>query len=238
MRLAEIGNESGPLLASAVFGVVFVTVAAHGLSLGWLGRKLGLAADHARGIIIVGITPWSLPFANTLYKNGINVLLVDREHPHIQLPRQSSLKTYIGDILSEYHLRNVDVVNYQNVVACTNNDSYNALVCTMFADIYGRQNTFQLAPVSESVKDDHKWQPALKGRVLSNEEIGYEELLRRHFQNWEFKLVTIQDETTMKQPDNASPIKFLRLRDNQEVAFFTQDYEPTVKSGDKILIYQ
>src|SRR5690606_32590025 len=50
--LVAAGYPDAERLLPVVFAVIVATVIVHGFTLGWLGRKLGLAARHANGLLI------------------------------------------------------------------------------------------------------------------------------------------------------------------------------------------
>ena len=121
------------------------------------------------------------------------------------------------------------------ILAATDNDAYNALVCTRFVNEFERKHVFQL-PMPGGDKGESKgFTPALRGRRAFSEDALYEDLLRRHFQGWRFQKTRITDEYSFEQyqqdsgsVDHASII----VRANSDIRF-DDDVEPG--AGDTII---
>ena len=75
--LVAAGFPDAALLLPITFAVIIATVLAHGLSIGHVARRLGLAAARDNGLLIVGANPWSNALASALHRMGIDVLMVD-----------------------------------------------------------------------------------------------------------------------------------------------------------------
>ncbi|MEX0915825.1 MAG: sodium:proton antiporter, partial [Wenzhouxiangellaceae bacterium] len=75
--MVEAGYADARILLPLVFAIIIATVLLHGISLGTLARKLGLAAEDDNGVLIVGASPWSLELARALKAMDLEVLLVD-----------------------------------------------------------------------------------------------------------------------------------------------------------------
>lgn len=53
-RLSEAGFQDADIITALTLALVFATVLAHGFSISWLARKLGLQATEETGVMIVG----------------------------------------------------------------------------------------------------------------------------------------------------------------------------------------
>src|SRR5699024_11712023 len=64
-------------LMTLTFALVFITVCAHGFTLGPFAKKLGLSNQDAEGVLIVGASSFSIALADYLKKMDIPALIVD-----------------------------------------------------------------------------------------------------------------------------------------------------------------
>src|SRR5690606_24555413 len=96
------GYPDAALLLPVTFAVIIATVLAHGLSIGHMARRLGLAAAGDNGLLIVGATPWSCALASALHRFGVDVLLVDGAYARLKAARMEGTPVYYGEILSDH----------------------------------------------------------------------------------------------------------------------------------------
>lgn len=171
--LQDVGFQSAELLTALTLALVFATVLAHGFSIGWLGKKLGLQASDSEGIIIVGASPFTTELAASLQADEFNVLLMDRSWEELAPARQRGLTTEVGDILSEHTEFHVDLTPYNQLIAATLHDAYNVLICADFVPDLGRQNIYQTALHSA---DPANYSRKYGGQVLVEHGIDIHEL--------------------------------------------------------------
>lgn len=171
--LQEAGFESAELLTALTLALVFATVIAHGFSIGWLAKKLGLQAGNSEGIIIVGASAFTNELAISLQQNNIDVLLMDRSWEDLSTARKSGVKTEVGDILSEHTEFHVDLTPYNQLIAATMQDAYNVLICADFVPSLGRKNIYQTALHSA---DPANYSRKYGGQVLVQNHIDIHEL--------------------------------------------------------------
>jgi NhaP-type Na+/H+ or K+/H+ antiporter len=143
--LVEAGYPDAQLLLPTVFLVIIVTVLVHGLTLGPLARKLGLAAKKANGLLIVGASPWTQALAQKLHELKVNVMVTDGSYHRIQPVREAGINVYHGEILSEHAENELDDQHLSFLLCATDNHYYNALVCKAQGQNFGHHRTFQLA---------------------------------------------------------------------------------------------
>lgn len=184
------GAES---LLPLVFGVIFATVVAHGLSIGWLGRRLGLASPTRDSVLIVGASPWTVELGRVLKELNVKVLIADNSWHKLRAARLAGLKVFYGEILSEFADESVELGHVGAVLAATDNDAYNALVCMALAPDIGRDRVFQL-PMGPGEDDDPKGVAlGFKGRIAFGEDAEYERLWRLHVDGWTFTRTRLTD---------------------------------------------
>jgi CPA1 family monovalent cation:H+ antiporter len=153
--MAAEGYADAEVLLPLVFAVIVVTVVAHGLTLGALGRRLGLAAPDDNGVLIVGASPWSLMLAKALRDCDVEVVMVDGVFRRLKDARMEGIDTYFGEILSEHAEHTLETHHLGLVLCATPNDFYNALVCNALGAEFGRHRTLQL-PTSEDGRSESR----------------------------------------------------------------------------------
>ena len=148
--LVDAGYPDGALLVPLVFLVIIITVLAHGLTLGRLAQRLGLAAKTENGLLIVGASSWSMALAQALRKLKIDVIVADGSYNRLKPLRMDGINVFYGEILSEHAHHTLDVEHLSHLLCATDNDYYNALVCQAQGEEFGHHRTFQLPSSMEA----------------------------------------------------------------------------------------
>jgi hypothetical protein len=218
--------------------VIFSTITLHGLSINWLASRLGLADTSRDGVLLVGATPWTVDFARTLHNLGVPVLVVDSSWHNLRTARLAGIKVFYGEILSEFAEESIELGRMGTVLAATNNDSYNSLVCTALAPEVGRSQAFQL-PMGEQGEDDPRGVArGLRGRMAFDEQAVFEKLWRQHVRAWTFYKTRITENYSDFLGDCPSEaIKLLVLDENLKVQFISTDTEPEPGVGETVVYY-
>jgi Trk K+ transport system NAD-binding subunit len=124
-----------------VFLVIIVTALAHGLTIGTVTRRLRLAAQRGNGLLIMGANRWTHALALTPRDLGVDVLVADGAHDCLEPLRRDGIDVYYGEILSEHAEHEPDMQHLSYLLAATDNDFYNALVCQARGGTFGRHRT-------------------------------------------------------------------------------------------------
>lgn len=148
--LVAAGYPDAAVLLPIVFLIIIVTVLVHGLTLGPLARRMSLAAEEENGVLIVGASPWTQAFAQTLKHLKVNVLVADNSYERLKPIRMDGIKVYYGEILSEDAEHELEDEHLSFLLCATDNHYYNALACKAQGHEFGHHRTFQLAPHQES----------------------------------------------------------------------------------------
>ena len=171
-QLIESGYKDAAMLVPMIFAVILSTVILHGFSIEWLSKRLGLASEKQNGVLIVGASPWSVALGQALQSLEIPVLMVDSSWHRLRPARLAGLRIAFGEIMSETMEQSLELNDIAYVLAATDNDAYNALVCTRFAPELGRTRVFQLPTVDADEHDTKGLTRTLRGRIaFSNEAI-------------------------------------------------------------------
>ncbi|GAA4642016.1 sodium:proton antiporter [Pontixanthobacter gangjinensis] len=239
LRLSDLGYADGNILIGLSFAVVVVTIVAHGFTIDWVAKLLKVKGSTRPGLIIVGSTPWTNALAVQMKELDTPVMMVDPSWQRLGLARKNGLPVYHGEILNEATEHNLDLTPFQVLVAATENEAYNALVCNEFAHEIGRDSVYQLG---ESTREDdkHALPPSIRGRALFESGFGVEDLSERQQQGWVFRKTTLSEEFDFeaaqeKLPDAAHML--LILRESGTMRFFTHVVRPEPRAGDTIISY-
>lgn len=184
--LLEEGFPDGARLVPLTFAVVIATVVLHGFSIKPLGRYLGLASGPEHGVLIVGADAWSTGLARTFRELEVPVVLADGNPHHLEEAREDEIETFGGEILSELAEHRIDFNRFEHVVACSDDDAYNALVCTQFAAEFGHRHTCQLAGHEAGEGGAGGMRVSARGQVLMAAGLDSDTLEKRLDQGWAF----------------------------------------------------
>jgi NhaP-type Na+/H+ or K+/H+ antiporter len=239
LRLGDLGIAGGQILIGLSFAVVVSTVIAHGFSVDFVARMLGVKGDTRPGLLIVGSTPWTVALASELQAVGTPVTIVDPSWQRLGRARLKGLPHYHGEILNEATEHNLDLTPFQVLVAATENEAYNALVCNEFANEIGRDMVYQLGE-NQDTESRTALPESIRGRALFEDGFGVDEVNKRTREGWEFKKTKLSDEFDFddargKLPGNASLL--LIVRETGILRFFTHAVRPIPRAGDTVISY-
>ncbi|MFT3977763.1 MAG: sodium:proton antiporter [Sphingomonas bacterium] len=238
LRLSHLGYGDGSILVTLSFAVVVATIVAHGFTIGPVARLLKVTGSTQRGLLIVGSTPWSLSLAEHLRQLEVPVTIADTSWHRLAPARQAGIPTYHGEILAEATEDQLDMTQFEVLAATTDNEAYNALVCSEFAPEIGRDKVYQLGDASE---DDARALPdSLRGRAMFTSGLGVEELLERERAGWSFRKTRISEQFDFETARADLPGEadlLLLVRKGGSLNFFTHASRPTPQIGDTILSY-
>jgi NhaP-type Na+/H+ or K+/H+ antiporter len=239
LRLEELGYADGLILISLSFGVVVATIVAHGFTIEPLARLLGIKRADRPGLLIVGATDWTIALARQLHELHTPVMIADSSWQSLAPARQHGLPYYHGEILHEASEGDLDLNAFAVLVAATENEAYNALVCNEFAHTIGRDTVFQLGQATD--QGDHSGLPeALRGRALFRSGFGVEDVLERQQQGWVFRKTKLSDQFDFAAAQETLPEAsqmLLLLRPDGTMRFFTHAKRPEPRAGDTIISF-
>lgn len=240
LRLGDLGIEGGQLLIGLSFAVVVVTVIAHGFTINLAAKWLGVKGTSRPGLLIVGSTPWTIALAKEMEAIKTPVLIVDSSWQRLGGARRQGLPFYHGEILNEATEHNLDLTPFQVLVAATDNEAYNALVCNEFAHEVGRDSVYQLGENSDG-GDRYALPESIRGRALFEAGYGVDEVNEKRQQGWVFKKTKLSDEFDFedareKLPDSATMLMLVR-GDTGNIRFFTHASRPEPRAGDTIITF-
>ena len=128
LELDRVGFAGSDLLIGLVFMTVIGTVVIQGFTTPWLARLLGV---EPMTTIIVGANDIGRALGKQLMINGRDATLIDTESANVQSARQMGLTVIEADAGEVDTLRKAGINRAQALVAVTESDKLNLLVCQM-----------------------------------------------------------------------------------------------------------
>lgn len=239
LKLGDLGYADGNILVTLSFAVVIATILAHGFTARIVARRLGVTGETKKGVLIVGTTPWSLALARLFRELEIPAVIADTSWQRLARARQLDVPTYHGEILSEVTEDHLDLSRFQALVATTDNEAYNALVCNELAPEVGRDAVYQLGDTSDE-DDARALPPTLKGRTLFPSGLGVEEIDRRLREGWTFRKTRLSEQFGLDDAKKELPHEAAMLvlvRQNGKLHFFSHASRPKPEAGDIVVSY-
>lgn len=231
--LMNDGYLGASMLTALTFALVFITVCAHGFTIGPLAKKLGLASTEKPGVLIVGASSFAIAFGNHLKEIGTPVLISDKSQDRIKQADEFGINTYQGEILAEHSEYEVDLTPYDTILAMTGDTAYNALVCQTYAPEFGYNNTYAIF-VRPHDKDV---QLSLKAHILFGKNESFRGLNRKVNIGYTLKSIHINKKESLtinEFPEESTPLCIKKKNGN--VVFITLVNKITVDVGDILVV--
>jgi len=238
LRLEQEGFASAEQLVPYTFIVIIATVTIYGLSASPVARLLGVAKAEPNGVIIVGAHNWARMIAQSIKELGFKVLVADSNWENISKARKSGLKTYYGNILSEYAMDEIDLEGIGKTLALTPNDEVNSLTAIQFAEIFGNSSVFQLAPLSSARKKEVESTDSLGGRTLFSKEMNFDKISDFLVSGAGIRKTPITSEFSFEDYKNTYGDLALPLflaSGTEDIEPFALDNPPSPQAGDFII---
>ncbi len=239
LRLADLGYSDGNVLIGLSFAVVVATILAHGFTVDLAAKLLGVKGESRPGLLIVGATPWTIALAREMQTLKTPVMIVDASWQRLGPARREGLPFYHGEILNEATEHNLDLAPFQVLVAATDNEAYNALVCNEFAHEVGRDSVYQLGESAD--EDDKSALPeSIRGRALFESGFGVSDTNERQEQGWVFRKTKLSDEFDFEDARDTlaeTANMLLLIRESGTLRFFTHAARPEPRAGDTIISF-
>lgn len=175
----KLENEmpEAAVIVPLTFTLILGTVVVHGLTAGWLARRLELSSSGDQGVLLTSANRVSLMIGEALLANDIKVMISDTRREGLQKARMAKIKTFYGDPLSEHAERHMDLTGYTTLMATSRNTEANAMVCARYRHEFGPKNVFSLRPTGPEEQDDRKGLArGLRANVLFGAEVSWSKL--------------------------------------------------------------
>lgn len=237
--LTTHGVEDAHKLIPIAFAIVFVTVVLHGFTIGPLSRLLGLSAAGPTGLIIVGGSRFAVEFGQAAKELGLPVMIADRNFGHLREARLADLPVFYGEILSEAAEHAIEFHRFGYLVAATDNELYNALICTDFGPELGRGNVFQIDR-TDGKPERHEMAVTLGGRPFLDDLGGYDGVMRKMAEGWTFQITKLTEEygpeTFLADRKEGTKLVLARRGENR-IVWLGGRKDVTLQAGDAVLSF-
>jgi len=182
IRLEEEGVRGAEIIVPVVFLVVIGTILVYGFLAGPIARRLGLAEARANGVLIVGAHSAGRGLAEALNDLDVKTMLVDTDPYNVTRSVARGLPARRLSVLTEDAAHELDLRGIGRILALTSNDEVNALASSRFSRVFGRRETFQLAPGEQH--RNGALPEELLGRIIGIDGLGYKTIDERTRQGW------------------------------------------------------
>ncbi|MFS0750239.1 cation:proton antiporter [Oceanobacillus sp. 1P07AA] len=237
--LSDAGYEDASILTALTFALVIFTVVAHGFSIGWLSKKLGLSNEGNPGAIIVGSNPFTIELAKSLGEAKYPAIIVSSSWEDLAPARSAGLHVYHGSMLSEQTEHHLDTIPYEYLLTVTHDHAYNSLICTTFMPEYGRTNVFKVSPYTH-FEDGYSTGVVSKvgGRILFDKKFSLEELVEKVEDGFTVRRTTLSEKFTFdhyKEKKDPETVFLFLIKPSGQLKFFSEEMQTIPVSGDVIV---
>lgn len=238
-RLSEKGFEGAESIVPITFLVIVVTVTIYGLTAYPFAKMLKVVQSKPQGILFVGAHSWARSIAKLMKERKINVIMVDTNRSNITEAKMEGLTAYLGSILSEKIIDELDLDGIGRMMALTPNDEANSLAALHMSDEFERGELYQLPPISEKSGKELEFSPKhLRARFLFGEGINYYHLNSLFNDGWILKSTRLSDSFTydqMKKHYGDKLIPFFLIDDSDRLFISTIENPTEPKPGDLLI---
>lgn len=238
-KLSEQGIAGAEKIVPITFLVIVVTVTVYGLTSPTIAKLLRVVQSKPQGILFVGAHSWARLIAKTMKEKNFNVIMVDTNRRNISAAKLEGLKAYLGSILSEHVVDEVDLDGIGRLMALTPNDEANSLAALHMSEAFERGELYQLSPLSKKSGKELEFSPKhLRARFLFGEGMNYYHLNSLFNDGWAIKSTKLSDTFSFEDMrkhygENLIPIFLIDKNDKLFVSTIENPLEP--ESGDMII---
>ncbi|MGF1550701.1 MAG: cation:proton antiporter [Sphingomonadaceae bacterium] len=234
LRMIDNDVPDAEALIPLSFAVVILTILAHGFTASWWAKRLGIDKGPSSGVLLIGANAWTVEFGKVLTELEVPATIADSSKFALRAAKKAELDAYHGDILDEVTQDILDLGQFQQLVAATYNDAYNALVCTDLGPEMGYESVSQIGT------DKERAPVHARGRVLLRSGTSIEDLLQRQADGWQFTRTKITekfgvDEYRDSRAEGTEAI--CAIKPDKRVLFYSTDARPVVEPGDILVSY-
>ncbi len=175
LNLMQRGVEDARFVETFTYSVIIATILVQGFTAGALARRLGLQRPSPTGWLIVGAGLFARRVAEFIRHSAeVPVMVMDLNARAVAEARAAGLNAVLGDAreVSIYDER-LDVQEMGHLLALTDNEHLNSLLCERWAEHFGRQKVFGWVPAGQGKQRGGNlplvWQKLPRPSTLSHE---------------------------------------------------------------------
>lgn len=230
LELVELEYPGAELLVPYTFAVIIGTVIVYSLSSGAVARRLGLSESNPQGLLIVGASEWVQQIALQIRSMGIRVLLTDTNQSNIDQASAHGLETYLGSVISEMALDEIDLSGLGRLVAMTPNSEVNALAAEHFENVFGHRNTYELPRPERDRRGGIS--PNIGGTPLFHSDTTYDYLQTQYMSGAQITTIS----ANLFQ-NTADVLPLFVLTEDRELLIWTVDNPPRLLPTHKVIAF-
>ena len=237
LHLEKTNSDGADILVPLTFTIIIGTVILQSITAKPLAQLLGLAQKKPNGVLFIGANRVSREMAKAIRGLGFDVLLADSNWEHIKQARMDGLSTFYGNPASEYAEIHLDTSNIGYLVASSPLKDLNALACSKFRSILGRNKLFYLNSSAEArASSKHQVSHEHKGETLIDENFTYSRFSSDVQSGAKLKTTTLSEEFTYDdlQKTQVGQIPFFAVDKRNNLLFFTTNTDISPKPGWKV----
>jgi len=221
LSLTQQGVEHATFIETFVYSVIVATVLIQGFTAGPLAKVLRLQRPAPTGWLIVGAHALGRAVAHFFVDVGQKTVVLVDTNPQAVAEARSEGLTAIREDARDVELDTyAEIQSVGHVLALTDNEDLNILLCQHWGDTFGRENVYYWCRKSGNEFGGRAvWQGLPKPSVMSGE-----------LERGEAVLMHLKD----PQPDNDNPARYLVGVGEEDIQLFEEEFE----SGFEVLLLQ
>ncbi len=149
IKLGKLGVSGSEAIMGLIFITIVLTILIQGTYARYLAKKLEVIP---MGILIVGSGGVGLLLAERLEKRGEDVTLIDTKESNCKRAMQFGIKAIVGDGGDTNMLKKAGIERAKFLVAATDKDDTNLLVCQISKSRFGLENLVALVNNPENLQ--------------------------------------------------------------------------------------
>ncbi len=234
LRLTEGGVEGAELLVPLAFVTAIPTIVAHGFTAKTWARWLGIERGEGNALMFIGVNSWSIAAAQAMKSAGISVAMADSSKFALRAARRAEIEANSGDMLDDNFRHRFDWPEYHHVIACSDSDAYNSLVCAELGPEMGFHKVLQVAP------DTSSGMTVPRSATLFRQPIDIYDLQSRIDEDWVFRATGITEQFTfsdLRTNLDEGEAPFALVREDGSFELFSSLRSPTVVETDTVVSF-
>ncbi|MEW9856209.1 cation:proton antiporter [Novosphingobium sp. M1R2S20] len=234
LRLTENNVAGAELLVPLAFVSAIGTIVAHGFTAAPWARFLGIERGKGNALMFIGINAWSAAAAAAMKEAGLEVAMIDNSRFSLRHATRAELTAYRGDVLSDSFSHQFDWADYRHVLATSDSDAYNALVCSELGPELGYDAVLQVAP------DRREGMTVPRGGTLFRGPVDIYELQTHMAEDWVFSRTRITGQFDLGDFEanlDARALPFAVVREDGTYELYSSVRTPSAREGDQIIYF-
>ena len=236
VRLEMVGIPDSEYILPIVFAVICSTVLVHSSLLGLVAKLLDFNTEKGKGLVILGSSLWSLDLAKILQKHDVKVLISDSNWDRLKHARYLGLNCHYGEIVQAVQEGEINLGAYSNLLACTDNNSYNIYACNFLAEDFGLNNVHQIP-----IENGHNHAHNNKQESQNKDKMLISSFTEKSYYGWGFKATPITKEFKLEDfkqnPDNHDAVFVMLVKPSKSVRFVSDQDKLKVSPGELLISF-